>query len=207
MKNIFSLRFIFSAIGLLTAMIFFSSCTEEAEVPRKAMVNIYYDMYIADQLIESVPELRTQADTMSVYPPIIEKYGYTAEQFLSSEKFYLQDPEKYVVMMKKVKSRLEKRERNLTRERDEALGVESSEEDNEINKSKITEEDAPATGTPTSDNPAVDASSTGASPAKVSPAKNMPTDTFTTKKVPIKKDKVKKLTNKDLEELEKKLKK
>ncbi|MBQ9475505.1 MAG: DUF4296 domain-containing protein, partial [Bacteroidales bacterium] len=71
-----------------------ASCSERTPIPRKTMQRIYYDMMLADSSVEILPDARMASDSVGIYQPIIEKYGYTVEQFLSSQEMLLQNPEK-----------------------------------------------------------------------------------------------------------------
>ena len=82
--------------ALLAALFFFfaASCSDRMPVPRKVMQRIYFDMMLADSFVETEPHARMASDSIAVYPPLIEKYGYTVEQFLASQEILLKDPEK-----------------------------------------------------------------------------------------------------------------
>lgn len=166
-----------------------SSCSERADIPKDKMVNIYCEMYLADQLIDDVPGMRAQADTMSVYAPIIEKYGFTVEQFNNSVQYYLRDPERYGIMMQKVKAKLDKKEQFLTKKRNLIEGIEGV----EVDSKDGSKNSSPAT---------LD----GSMPAEIKDEADAPSDTIARA---VRKHKItheKKLTRKDLEELQKKVK-
>ena len=69
-----------------------SSCSDRMPVPRKTMQRIYYDMMLADGYVEMLPDARTATDSLAIYRPIIEGYGYTVEQFLASQEILLRKP-------------------------------------------------------------------------------------------------------------------
>ena len=71
-----------------------ASCSDRMPIPRKVMQKIYYDMMLADSYVEVLPEARTASDSIAVYPPLIEKYGYSVDDFLASQAILLKDPEK-----------------------------------------------------------------------------------------------------------------
>lgn len=65
-------------------------------------------MYISDQLISKNHTISKLADTMLVYEPIFNKYGYTTEDFLYSINKYVQRPDKFAKVFKSVQERMEK---------------------------------------------------------------------------------------------------
>lgn len=82
------------SIFLLISM--FSSCNkEESIIPRKKMSMIYAEMLLADQWIQANPQFRWVADTTLMYEPILEKYGYTSEDYRRSVYRYLDDPDRF----------------------------------------------------------------------------------------------------------------
>ncbi|WP_288019061.1 DUF4296 domain-containing protein [Tenuifilum sp.] len=81
----------FSKYIVLTILVFASvTCKKEKSIiPEKEMVTILTKIYLTDGII-SVPSKSSlyRIDTIGYYEPILEKYGYTAEQFDSSIIFY-----------------------------------------------------------------------------------------------------------------------
>ena len=73
-----------------------SSCSRGPRViPRGKMARIYAEMLVTDQWINSTPSVKRMADTSLVYEPILEKYGYTTEDYRRSVEVYMDDPERY----------------------------------------------------------------------------------------------------------------
>ncbi|MDD2596045.1 MAG: DUF4296 domain-containing protein [Bacteroidales bacterium] len=172
-----------------------TSCKEETQIQPQEMADIYYDLWLLDQYVDSVPEMRTQADTMCVYQPLLEKHGYTVDQFLTSVKYYLKDPDKYQKILKQAKAKLDKREKFLSKQQELKDGlIEGADVDNaesSVESSDIKERRLETIDTSTTDE-----------------VKKV-TDTLT--QLPLQKEitrksKEKKLTKKDLKELEKRLK-
>ena len=52
-------------------------------------------MLVTDQWIITTPKVRNIADTSLVYDPILEKYGYTPDDYQRSIMYYLNDPERF----------------------------------------------------------------------------------------------------------------
>lgn len=98
---------------LLTSVLFFHSCGERGIIPKDVMAQIYYDMYMNDQAIKSKYIYRRMSDTLHVYTPIFEKYGYTEEDYRRSVEHYLLNPEKFEKIFKRTLQDLEKRKNLL----------------------------------------------------------------------------------------------
>lgn len=88
-------EFIKSALLAVCLLLCAASCSERTPIPRKTMQRIYYDMMLADSYVELSPDFRTASDSMGIYRPLIEKYGYTVEQFLATQAILLKDPESF----------------------------------------------------------------------------------------------------------------
>lgn len=64
-------------------------------IPRDELADIYAEMLVTDQWILNTPGVRMIADTSLVYAPILEKYGYTTEDYLYTVDLYMDDPERF----------------------------------------------------------------------------------------------------------------
>ena len=95
---------------LLTAI----SCGPRADIPKKKMIQIYYEISLLDHYVEHNPQMRAQSDSMKVYAPLLDKYGYTEEEFINSINFYLRDPEKFMKILQAVETKLKEREQYLS---------------------------------------------------------------------------------------------
>ena len=97
----------------LSALVLLSSCRkDETEViPRSELSRIYAEMLMTDQWIVNTPNVRTIADTSLVYEPILEKYGYDADDYRKSVDVYMDDPERFARILREtgeiLKQRLE----------------------------------------------------------------------------------------------------
>lgn len=89
---------------LIAACVFVSSCSkEEARViPRSKLTKIYAEMLVADQWIQTSSDKRTAADTMLVYEPILEEYGYTSADYRYTLNEYLNDPDRFSRILRSV---------------------------------------------------------------------------------------------------------
>lgn len=84
-------------IVLILALVLVPSCRKDSAkvIPRSKLARIYAEMLVTDQWIISTPKIRNIADTSLVYDPILEKYGYTPEDYQQSVMYYLNDPERF----------------------------------------------------------------------------------------------------------------
>lgn len=73
------------------------SCGQDKDklIPRNKLAEIYAEMFVTDQWIVSTPSVRRMADTSLVYEPILEKYGYSSEDYRLSVEKYLDDPDRF----------------------------------------------------------------------------------------------------------------
>ena len=79
------------AVGLSLA-----SCGKrERVIPKEKMAEIYAEMYVLDQWLDDNRSLRREADTSLVYAPVLDKYGYTYDDYLNSVDVYMKDPTRY----------------------------------------------------------------------------------------------------------------
>ncbi len=101
--------YIILAIILFTAV----SCVEHRTIPRKKLARIYYEMYLTDEAISSDRHLRRMTDSLHLYEPIFNKYGYTSDDYRYTVEVYLENPEKYRKIFDRTKAMLEKKRDEL----------------------------------------------------------------------------------------------
>ena len=82
---------------------------DDVVIGKKTMSKIISDIYLADQYIKHTPKYEAEADTMYVYPAIVEKYGYKIDDYWKSVKYYLQDHDEYSKILKQARAILDKR--------------------------------------------------------------------------------------------------
>ena len=98
-----------------------SGCRERADViPMDKMESLLYDMYALDAYLEYDDEVRASADSLSVYLPLIEKYGYDRDMFEKSMRYYIGHDDEISEIIKEVRERM----RNRVSELDAAMNVE-----------------------------------------------------------------------------------
>lgn len=104
-------------IAAFAAVLPVSCVKDEAEViPRGQLARIYSEMLVMDQWIQSTPGTRVMADTSRVYEPILEKYGYSSEDYRASVDYYMNDPERFSRIFRSAGEILDKRIEELNRE-------------------------------------------------------------------------------------------
>lgn len=82
-------------ILICAVMALLQGCSDDGIIPRKDMVSIVRDIYLADQYIQRTPHMLAQTDSLRVYPAVMEKYGYTVEDYENSLRYYLQEGKSY----------------------------------------------------------------------------------------------------------------
>ena len=123
-------------------LVMLSGCRPEGIIPPDEMVDMLTAFYEADAVIETVgsatSEITRHTDSLRVYGPIIERYGYTAETFRESLTWYLRKPDEIISIYDKVLAR-------VTKSSDEAekamarLAAEEAEDAEEAEKAEKAE--------------------------------------------------------------------
>ncbi|HOG41594.1 MAG TPA: DUF4296 domain-containing protein [Bacteroidales bacterium] len=103
-----------SGILILSLLLTALSCGPRADIPKKQMIEIYYEISLLDSYVDHNPEMRAQSDSMKVYAPLLDKYGYTEEEFINSINFYLGDPVRFLKIIEAVETKLKEREQYLS---------------------------------------------------------------------------------------------
>lgn len=112
----------------MTILLLAASCggKKEKVIPRGRLAEIYAEMLMTDQWINSNPGQRQKADTSLVYEPILQKYGYSSADYRKSVEVYMDDPERFSRILRSTGVILDRRLQELERrkeeiEREEAL--------------------------------------------------------------------------------------
>lgn len=126
MKNCF--RYILYA-AFASVLLLFQSCKRDPGViDDKVMAKIYAEMLMTDQWINTTPNVRMIADTSLVYEPILEKYGYTVEDYRYSVNYYIDHNDEFVEIMKQTVKLLDQRKAELEIEKQKAERTQKREE-------------------------------------------------------------------------------
>ncbi len=111
----YSISTFIKVLCFLLAVSLLQGCREEGIIGEKDMALLISEMYLADQFLEVNPSLKLQADSMLVYPVIMEKHGFTVEMYEKSMNYYMQEGESYNNILKDAKDLLTARQKTLKR--------------------------------------------------------------------------------------------
>lgn len=78
----------------------------DAPVPAETMEQLMYEMYVVDEYLYSNGEIRAQSDSEYVYLPILEKYGFSVDDFHDALDYYLRHVEEFKEISSSVTGRL-----------------------------------------------------------------------------------------------------
>ena len=102
------LTFIY-AICFLMSVLLLQGCSQEGIIGKKTMAAIVEEMFIADQYLDKTPDMLAQTDSLSVYPAILAKYGYTVEDYRNSIEYWLQEGGEYNNILKAAQKSMEEK--------------------------------------------------------------------------------------------------
>lgn len=112
-------RFVGIFISILVVCALACSCVRRPKtIPQKKMKEIYKEMFLADQWLNNNPDKRSKADTTWFYKPILEKHGYTLDDYYHTVAVYLEDPKRFVDIMDEVSTMLSSESERLMAEVD-----------------------------------------------------------------------------------------
>lgn len=100
---------VFMPLAVLCLALTFSCSGGGKVIPKKKMVRIYADMFVADQWLNQNYKAERVADTSFVYEAIFEKYGYDSEDYRASVDYYIQDPDRFARILRQTVLELEDR--------------------------------------------------------------------------------------------------
>ena len=114
-------------------VLFLSSCgrNKARVIPRDKLAEIYAEMMITDQWILNTPNVRLIADTSLVYDPILERYGFDADDYRKSVDVYMDDPERFARILRETGELLEARLKELETKKEEMERLEQLRKDAE----------------------------------------------------------------------------
>lgn len=89
-----------------------SGCKPEGIIPPREMETLFAEFFRADACIETYNATSREGplrlDSLYVYLPILERHGYTKDEFRASMTYYLHHPDDLSAMFDRVHDRLEK---------------------------------------------------------------------------------------------------
>ena len=94
-------------LHIVLVLLAVAACQRTRVIPKDTLVDIYTEMFLADQMVreENIP--RARMDTLLLYEAVFQKYGYNTDDYLNSVRFYLKDPERFAKVFENVAKRLE----------------------------------------------------------------------------------------------------
>ena len=95
------------SLHIVLVLLVAAACQGPRVIPKDTLVDIYTDMFLADQMVreENIP--RAQMDTMLLYEAVFEKYGYDTDDYMHTLRENLRDPERFAKVFDAVAKRLE----------------------------------------------------------------------------------------------------
>lgn len=112
-------------LASLLGVLLLCSC-ERAIIPESRFISIYHDLFLADSYIGTMPSLNYNADSLVAYQGIIESHGYSVEQFLEAQNFYIAHPEDFAKMMKRLQQQLISEKKELEASMSDTVEIENS---------------------------------------------------------------------------------
>lgn len=107
---------------LLLVLCLISSCKRGNRViPKDKFAEIYAEMFVLDQWLDDNREVRRRADTTLVYAPVLDKYGYSYNDYLLSVEEYMRDPMRYSRILRSTSEILNRRLEELKAVQEEEL--------------------------------------------------------------------------------------
>ena len=103
----------FCHIVLLLAVVAVAACRGPRVIPRDKLVDIYCDMFMADQQIRANDVSSRELDSLLVYEAVFQKFGYDTDDYMHSLRHYLKDPERFAKVFEEVAARLEGQAKSL----------------------------------------------------------------------------------------------
>lgn len=82
-----------------------ASC-RQAPIPQSAFSDICYDMLLVRYYVDNTPGVALSTDSLSVYGAILEKYGYSVDDYRSTVEYYVNNPQEYAALLKGVQARI-----------------------------------------------------------------------------------------------------
>ena len=125
----------FFLLTLLCGLLMLSpGCRPDDVIPRDDMVTLFSEFYLADASIDVVNSSSTVVrglDSLRVYAPILEKMGYSKEDFRTSLSYYLHHPDDMEIIFTQVEKRLAKQAEKISETEVDLGDLRISEEEEE----------------------------------------------------------------------------
>lgn len=101
-------------LWLFAVLAAFAGCARGPRlIPAKTMAKLYREFHLTDEWLLQHGK-RRMADTARVYEPVLNRYGYTTDDYLYSVRHYMADPERFSKQIKAGMEQLEEERLRLT---------------------------------------------------------------------------------------------
>lgn len=90
-----------------------TACSRNTLIPPEELSDIYYDIYLLDQSLNRNHEWSRSADTLRIYRPLIEKHGWTFEDYAFTVEEYIKRPDRFEEVFDLTIEKLESRRKVL----------------------------------------------------------------------------------------------
>ncbi len=98
---------------IILAVFAATSCTKGI-ISSDDLPEVLADLYMTDRFVLNSPQAMLKADSSMVYEPVLNKYGYTTDEFIHTMDYYLPRPNKLKSFFLKAKEILAKREMEVS---------------------------------------------------------------------------------------------
>ena len=103
----------YALLGMLICLCLLPSCRRAKIISTRDMSDIYAEMFLADQWLNSNNDVRKTADTTRFYETIFRKYGHDFDDYDASVNYYLNRPEKYRKILERAQQKLRATQKSL----------------------------------------------------------------------------------------------
>lgn len=97
---------------ILTCAFSLVSC-DRPPIPSGDFADISYEMFLVNFYVSKYPDVELSTDSLSVYGAVLEKYGYSPEDYRGTTEYYVSHPDKYARLYKSVQRRITARRKEL----------------------------------------------------------------------------------------------
>ena len=84
-----------------------AGCNKPKVIPKGKFADISTEMILTDQWLRDNPDVSRTADTLLVYEPIFRRHGYSTDDYLRSQAYYMRDPDRYAKLLRGVSRKLD----------------------------------------------------------------------------------------------------
>ncbi|MFY9115967.1 MAG: DUF4296 domain-containing protein [Bacteroidales bacterium] len=104
-----------AAVLMVTAV----SChIKVKKIPGDDFQWILRDLFMTDLILERDGELSRMADSLLVYPPVLEKHGYTQQEFLVTVDYYTRRPSRFKSLLSRLRTSLNEERKAYTKKQE-----------------------------------------------------------------------------------------